>query len=685
MTTPDVSQLLTAAQQPKPGSPRRWLMFSGVLGLAIVVGVAWIVLSLILRQQSEALYAKLDERLSLLAHSRVEVIETRLDGTARLASGLVNSDLVRLFATEIDLSVETDPLAARLADQAPYMMELLNEFVRQNGLQAVYFFDRAGRAVLDSGAAPEPTAAQRDAALAAFESGETLFSPLRVRGQEVELDIHRPVRAVQAADPNATPRVVAVFTMTVPVTSVVADFVAERPLSEPGERTAILQIDPSGDEVVAITPASAGDLIPIAPPLTADPLPFAERRSPLDGSDVLSVGLPVQSLPWLVLQEIESEVALSPLTQLRRVLIAIALLAVAVIGATLFAVWYNQSNTYNRAMAEQYRDLAGRIDAQKRLLDGINGAIRELIGLKRRDGTYAYVNPAFAEAVGRPVDQIVGQSDEAVFGHGQARRLEHSDQAAIESEVAIRAEEQIYLGGERRFLEISKVPLHRDEPPADIDGIVMVARDVTDLVDERRKRDAALHHTIDALVRTIELSDPYLAGHSLLVRQLALMMARELDLPEDEVAALGIAANLAQIGKIFVPREILNKPERLTPEELRLMETHVEHAAEVLRDIDFGMPVRETVYEMYERMDGSGYPRRLSGEEIRVTARVLGLADVFAARIRPRSYRSAITPDEALSVLKTYSAGKFGDTVVHALEVSIRTTEGEKLLSALNR
>ena len=682
MNTPDVSQLLAAADEPTPGVGRRWLMVSSLVGLAIVVGVAWIIVSLIMRQQSEALHAKLDERLSLLANSRVSVIETWLNGTARLASNLVNSDLMRLYATEIDLTVETDPLAARLSDQAPYMAELFNEFVRQQGLQAVYLINREGRAVLANGAAPEPTSAQREAAMMAYNSGETVFSPLRVRGQEIELDVHRPVRAVQASDPSQTPPVVAVFTMTVPVTSVVADFVAEDPLSEPGERTAILQIDPAASDVVAVMPMTAGSLVHVAVPVGRDPLPFGERASLVATGDVLSVGLPVRDVPWLVLQEVDRDIALAPLTGLSRILIAIAVLAVAVIGATLFAVWYNQSNAFNRAMASQYLDLAARIDAQRRLLDGINGAIRELIGLKRLDGTYAYVNPAFAEAVGRPVEQIIGQSDEAVFGHGQAKKLEHSDQAAMEGEAATRAEEQIYLGGKRRFLEISKVPLRRGAPPEAIDGIVTVARDVTELVEERRRLDAALRQTIDALVKTIELSDPYLAGHSRLVRHLAVLMAHELDLPQEDVATLEIAANLAQIGKLFVPRDILNKPERLTPEEMRVMETHIEHAAKVLSDIDFGLPVRETVLEMYERMDGSGYPRRLHGEDIRVTARILGLADVFAARIRPRSYRSGITPDEALSAVKTYSTAKFGDSVVRALEASIQTTEGEEVLSA---
>ncbi len=674
---PDVSQLLESETLPRQTVARRRMLLWMAVGVGVVMLVAAAVGSLMLSDRQQDLTESLERRLTLLASNRVEVIETRLNALAQMPSHLVASDSFRLFATEVDLIASEDPLAAQLAEMGRYMAEALSELVRQNGLVAAYMVGRDGLTLLASGAAPELTDEQRALAVPIFETSEILFSPIRQRDGELEIDIYRPVLAVQTLEPEATPPAVGVFMMTVPITGLVADFVSPRPLSEPGEAT-YLVLD-SGAEAVAAAHEAPAELVPVDDAGMAWPLAFAERSSTVSDRPVFSVSQQVAAAGWHVVQEIDFHTATGVLERVRIVLIVVTLMAALVIAATMIAVWFNQSSHYNRALARQFRDLASRIDAQHRLLDGINGAIREYIGLKRLDGTYSYVNPAFAEAVGRPTDQIVGQTDEAVFGHGQAQTLAQTDRQAIHTGSAINAEEQLYLGGVKRFLAISKVPLMRVE--GEVDGVVSVARDVTELVEERRRREAALRHTIDALIRTIELSDPYLAGHSKLVNRLSGLMARRLGLSTEETATLETAANLAQIGKLFVPREILNKPGRLNPDEIKIMEQHVEHAATVLKDIDFGLPVSETIYQMYERLDGSGYPRKLSGEQIPVTARVLGLADVYCARIRPRSYRAGLSPDEALSVIRQYTTGKFGEPLMAALDEVLHTAEGEKLVA----
>jgi HD-GYP domain-containing protein (c-di-GMP phosphodiesterase class II) len=189
-----------------------------------------------------------------------------------------------------------------------------------------------------------------------------------------------------------------------------------------------------------------------------------------------------------------------------------------------------------------------------------------------------------------------------------------------------------------------------------------------------------VRQTVEALVRTVELSDPYLAGHSRLLRDIGGLVARRLDLPAGDIATVEIAATLSQIGKPLVPRHILTKPERLTSDEIEVMQTHIVHAVRVLEDIDFDLPVRETVEQLYERLDGTGYPNGLAGDRVHMRARILGVCDWFCARIRPRSYRTAIAPEEALQVLAEHP-GKYDPEVVAALEAVLATPEGEKLLA----
>jgi HD-GYP domain-containing protein (c-di-GMP phosphodiesterase class II) len=189
-----------------------------------------------------------------------------------------------------------------------------------------------------------------------------------------------------------------------------------------------------------------------------------------------------------------------------------------------------------------------------------------------------------------------------------------------------------------------------------------------------------VQQTIDALVRAIEEADPFLGGHSRIMGGVASLMTRQLRLAERDTATIEAAANLSQIGKMFVPREILLKPGALTPEEKQEMERHVEYARNVLKDIEFDLPVVDAIYQMHERPDGTGYPRGLSGDELSMHARVLGVANAFAAMARPRSYRPAIPVDDVIGIMEKQS-GSYDPDVVAALKQVMATPAGERLVA----
>jgi HD-GYP domain-containing protein (c-di-GMP phosphodiesterase class II) len=679
----DASALLSEGLPQEHRPKRRRALIWMVLAMVVVMGtIAFGAMTVLDRRRAEVT-ADLETRLTLLSAGAVEVIETWLYGLAGLPAHLVNGDQFRLFATELDLAASEPDLSGQLAAQTPYMAEALTEFVRQSPATAAYLLDTGGRVTLGSARAPEPTAAQERQARAAFTAGAPVFAPLRFDGDRNRpvLDIHLPVRALQSHDPTAEPEPVAVFLMTVPVGERLAALLAPDPFAQPGERRLILQHDgntwtwlAAGDEGLTAMPAGAAPL-----PEDAPALPFAARPAVAGDRAAFSVGLPVPSLPWLVVQEADRAAALAPVAATRDAVILFGVLATLFVGGLLAAVWFNEQNARNRALATQFQELAGRIDAHRRLLSGVTGSVEEYIGLKRLDGTYGWVNKAFAEALDRPQEMVVGQSDDSLFGHATARRLAALDREALEQGGIAPTEVRVYFGDDLRHLQITKVPLTRED--GRVDGVVSVGRDVSELVEQRRQRDAVIRQTIDALVRTVELSDPHLAGHSRLLSGFSGLVARQLGLTEQDVATLELAGNLSQIGKPLVPREILNKPDRLTPEEIVVMQTHIEYAEEILRQVPFDLPVRETVAQMYERLDGSGYPKGLAGDEIALRARILGICDVFCARIRPRSYRSAITPDFALSILADHPQ-KYDAAAVAALADVVHSIEGEKLLAA---
>lgn len=185
--------------------------------------------------------------------------------------------------------------------------------------------------------------------------------------------------------------------------------------------------------------------------------------------------------------------------------------------------------------------------------------------------------------------------------------------------------------------------------------VISSARDIT----ERKKIEEELKHstgkiqkamegTIQSMALTSETRDPYTAGHQNRVARLACAIAVEMGLPEHRIEGIRVSGTLHDIGKIYVPAEILSKPGKLRPNEINLLKDHAEVGYELLRNIEFPWPVAEIVYQHHERLDGSGYPRGLKGDEIKIEARIIGVADVVEAMASHRPYRPAFSIEKAL-------------------------------------
>jgi len=158
----------------------------------------------------------------------------------------------------------------------------------------------------------------------------------------------------------------------------------------------------------------------------------------------------------------------------------------------------------------------------------------------------------------------------------------------------------------------------------------------------------ALGGIIQTVTLMVETRDPYTAGHQRRVADLARAIANEMGLPQEQIDGIRMAGLIHDLGKINVPAEILSKPTRLTEFERGMIQTHPQVGYDILKTIDFPWPVAQIVLQHHERMDGSGYPQGLSGEEIMLEARVLAVADVVEAMASFRPYRPAHGIDKAL-------------------------------------
>jgi len=157
---------------------------------------------------------------------------------------------------------------------------------------------------------------------------------------------------------------------------------------------------------------------------------------------------------------------------------------------------------------------------------------------------------------------------------------------------------------------------------------------------------------IRALATAIELRDPYTSEHQEGVARVAVDMARRMGVPESKVRAIELAAHVHDIGKVVIPAEILVKPTALTDVQRMIVQTHVSAAHDVLKGISFPWPIDEIVVQHHERLDGSGYPAGLAGDEIWLEARILAVADVAVAMTSHRPYRPAYSIDDTIAELQ---------------------------------
>jgi HD-GYP domain-containing protein (c-di-GMP phosphodiesterase class II) len=161
-----------------------------------------------------------------------------------------------------------------------------------------------------------------------------------------------------------------------------------------------------------------------------------------------------------------------------------------------------------------------------------------------------------------------------------------------------------------------------------------------------------LSTTIQAMIAAVESKDPYTAGHQLRSADLSCAIARELGLSEEKIEAIHMAGSIHDIGKLSIPSELLTKPTKLTDLEFRLVKEHARRGYDILKEVGHDCLLAETIHQHHERINGSGYPRGLTGSKILLDARILMVADVVESMASHRPYRAALGIQAALEEIE---------------------------------
>lgn len=662
-----------STQKSKRGERRRLLKrFYGLLGFLIIVGGGigyWAI-----DTRETALRTDLRQRLTLLSGSKAEIVTTWLDGIAYLGQQVAGTDLMQLYVLDASTTEGGEP-SESVIEQKPYMEQWIQEFQSRNGLEMVAVLDPNGQVLLSY---PEGFTASPDLNAKAKQvlSDKTAqFGQLRDVGDEILLDVILPIFPPQS---DSSAEAIGTLIYNLPVRKKLTNLLTKDALFLDGEHLLLVQktadelkrVDPKGQPAISRAKVQELPQPPAGKYLEA-------RGSFVSDGEAFATARALPATDWSIVIEVDVDSALAELYTFRKIVIGASGMTVALLAAIFGAMWWQQSTSYNKAMATQYRDMAEKINRQHRILESINASVDNHIGLLDENGKYVYVNTAFARAFGGDPTVLIDKTDLDIFGLevamalGELERLVRDDAKPKSTNQTVKIDQQTI------HMNMTRCPMV-DENGA-IVGMVQVSQDITKIIEQQLKLEATMKATISALAHAIELRSPYLSGHSANVGLMAQAVAAHMDLPEDARKTLDLTAHLSQIGKIMIPDEILNKPGRLTPEELKIMQSHVKNAVSVLSPIDFQLPVTETLSQMYERLDGSGYPNQLKNEQIGILSRILGTMDVFCALAERRAYRAGMPSDEAIAILRG-QLDKFDAYVIDALEAMLKTEHGKNCL-----
>lgn len=320
------------------------------------------------------------------------------------------------------------------------------------------------------------------------------------------------------------------------------------------------------------------------------------------------------------------------------------------------------------------RDISEFIESQSRLREK-ERILSSLIEQARtpvfivQNGIIKFANPAVLDTFGYRPEEVIGTGVAEYLPEDIKVKIMELYQARLQSpDVSRRLEfSLLHKNGQQIEVDVDFNFIEYEGEPAEI----VLAHDIT----EQKRIEARLEETlgklrkafgasISILDKMVGIKDPYTGGHQKRVAELARAIATEMKLEPEKIDGLRLAAQIHDIGKIIVPAEILSKPGPLSESEWGLVKNHVIIGYELLKDIDFPWPVVEIVYQHHERMDGSGYPRGLKGEEIMVEARILAVADVVEAMSSFRPYREAHSIEEAISEIKINRGRLYDEKVV---------------------
>ncbi len=676
------------------------------VGLLISFALAGTILAVsFVSHQRDSILQQWQIRLGIVADSRAGDVTNWLDSQLATLDNLARNPSLQVYADGLSAQVSAK---GSEAVEGTYLRNLLTATAQQSGFvgshpnqpipanvpsggtSGIAVLDAAGKVLVATSGMPPMTPQMQDTIDRAS------------RGQSSLPDIHMgplgvpvigfavPVYGVQG-DAGITPPA----GFVVGVRELDNDLF--RRLVQPGDTSATAEtylVRRKGDFIEYLTPLADGTL-PMHRQLTVDtpdladafavatPGGFAARRD-YRGHEVLLTSRRIGDTPLVLIHKIDRAEALGDSAARLAAMLAGLILSVLAGVSLALAVWRHGTSVRLARVVARNSAMVEELKLTVDFLRIVTDAQPTEIATFDAGGCYTFANRAAAAEAGSTQDGIVGKRMTDVLGPHKAQPFLDLNEKALFKGRPVTAT-QVMDDGSYRTVQSVHIPLQPEGAEGE-PGILMVVQDVTDLLRERRRSESALETLVTTLISVLDSLVPYLAYHSARVSELAHGIAVEMGVDRDMVRAAELAGKLMNVGALLVPPSILLKPGKLTDEELELIHRKVFETTEVLKDVDFDVPVVETLAQSQELWDGTGYPKGLKGDEIIQSARIVAVARGFVSLTSPRAYREAIPPERACDILSDQADHQFDRSAVAALSNYLFNRGGlEKTAMFINR
>lgn len=662
-------------------------LFKGMAILALIVAIGvWAVFYYVADQRTRETQ-NWQIRLGIIAETRMTQVERWVADQMSAISVLADNASLQIYMTQLAIDANNGDGSIQDIPEADYLINLLNNQavnsgfwspeepeikanVSRPGRSGIGLTDKTGQLLVASGNMPPMNPAIRLALSQAAEGQSALVDIYEGVSGDPTMGFVKPIYATQQDGETNS-----IIGFVVGIRTVGKDLYPL--LKQPGDLTQSSEtylVRKKDNLVEYLSPLMDGTgplkrTLASHPTLAAsyalqNPGGFIEARDYL-GEKVLVTGRPVPGTSWVLVRKIQKREALSDVEQRLSWTLGVMLLIIFGAAGAVIAVWRHGTSVRAEELAENYRLVAERLEERGEFLRVVTDSQPTAIAVFDADDSYSFANRLAANDAGIDQDDMIGKSAANVLGPAHARQITDMTRAVRNEGQPLSRVDRLGDGDIFRIMKSDYIPLHQQE--TDMKSVLTVMQDITDVVVERERREGVLRSLVATLVAFVDRRDPYSAHQSARVVEVGVAIATEMELEEEEINTIDIVGNLMNLGKILVPPELLTKTGQLSDEEREIIQGSMFSSADLLEDVDFDLPVTDTLRQIQERWDGKGYPNQLAGSQISAAAQIVAVANAFVGMVSPRAYRDAMDFSKAVSILLEDADTKFDRRPISAL------------------